>query len=79
MAKLKLQEDEKGEMTNSAYAMVAKDGEIVKFNVECLCEGQVEVWLNRLMSTMRATIRYFVPNPIQIVVLEVKQDRHLNP
>ena len=44
-------------LTNTAYAMSAKDGEYVEFNVDCLCEGQVEVWLNRLMSTMRSTIR----------------------
>ena len=57
MAKLKLRKDDKGENTNSAYAMIAKDGEEVNFNVECLCEGQVEVWLNRLMATMRKSIR----------------------
>ena len=45
-------------LSNTAYAMSAKDGEYVEFNVDCLCEGQVEVWLNRLMSTMRSTIRY---------------------
>lgn len=56
MAKLKLRED-KGVQTNSAIGMIAKDGEYVDFNKECLCEGQVEVWLNRLMDTMRSTIR----------------------
>ncbi len=56
MAKLKLKE-KNGEATNSACAMVAKDGEVVEFNQDCLCEGQVEVWLNRLMDTMRSTVR----------------------
>ncbi len=63
MAKLKLREGKKGKdkttttTTNNAFAMVAKDGEVVDFDKDCLCEGQVEVWLNRLMDTMRSTIR----------------------
>ena len=47
-----------GKTTNNAIAMYAKDGEYVEFKEDCLCEGQVEVWLNRLMSTMRSSIRY---------------------
>ena len=58
MAKLKLREDNPATQ-NNAYAMVAKDGEIVDFHKECRCEGQVEVWLNRLLTTMRDTLRYF--------------------
>ena len=50
--------DDKIQLTNNAFAMSAKDGEYVEFNVDCICEGQVEVWLNRLMSTMRSSIRY---------------------
>ena len=45
------------QLTNNAFAMSAKDGEYVSFNVDCVCEGNVEVWLNRLMSTMRSSIR----------------------
>ena len=59
MAKLELKES-----TNSAVAMFAKDGEYVAFNEECLCEGQVEVWLNRLMDTMRSTIRHYMTNAV---------------
>ena len=44
-------------LTNNAFAMSAKDGEYVEFSSDCLCEGQVEVWLNRLMATMRDSIR----------------------
>ena len=43
--------------SNTAITMTAKDGEVVNFTNPCLCEGQVEVWLNRLMETMRNTIR----------------------
>ena len=56
MAKLKLREDNPA-TANNAHAMVAKDGEIVEFHKECRCEGQVEVWLNRLLTTMRDTLR----------------------
>ena len=44
-------------LSNKAFAMSAKDGEYVEFNEDCVCEGQVEVWLNRLMATMRSSIR----------------------
>ena len=57
MAKLKLREDNPA-TANNAHAMVAKDGEIVEFHKECRCEGQVEVWLNRLLTTMRDSLRY---------------------
>ena len=57
MAKLDLRK-EKDQVTNNAFAMHAKDGEFVEFSKDCICEGQVEVWLNRLMDTMRHTIRY---------------------
>jgi dynein heavy chain len=62
MAKLKLY-DEKGK-ENHAYAMIAKDGELVAFDKDCICEGQVEVWLNRLMSTMRSSIRYYMTDAV---------------
>ena len=52
-------EDAVVQLSNNAFAMSAKDGEYVEFNVDCICEGQVEVWLNRLMSTMRSSIRYY--------------------
>ena len=57
MAKLKLREDNP-DTANNAQAMVAKDGEIVEFHKDCRCEGQVEVWLNRLLTTMRDSLRY---------------------
>ena len=54
MAKLKMGE---GALSNTTITMVSKDGEVVNFIEPCLCEGQVEVWLNRLMAAMRNTIR----------------------
>ena len=56
VAKLRMvTEDEK--VTKYAYAMVAKDGEEVAFVENCSCNGQVESWLNNLLSSMRITIR----------------------
>lgn len=57
MAKITMLEKD-GVVTNTAIKMTAKDGEEVNFSENCVCEGQVEKWLNRLMETMRATIRY---------------------
>ena len=57
MAKLTMEEKE-GVVSNTAIKMTAKDGEEVEFSEPCLCEGQVEKWLNRLMETMRSTIRH---------------------
>ena len=56
MAKLKMVEENE-KPTNVAQQMIAKDGELVNFVNPCVCEGQVEVWLNKLLDTMRATIR----------------------
>ena len=56
MAKLKLRDTGK-DIETEAYCMIAKDGEEVDFYQDCVCEGQVEVWLNRLMYTMRESIR----------------------
>ncbi|VDL18993.1 unnamed protein product [Hymenolepis diminuta] len=47
-------------MSNSkiAITMKAKDGELVKLSKECSLEGKVEVWLNRVLDEMRATLLY---------------------
>ncbi|KAF4519850.1 hypothetical protein B566_EDAN005192, partial [Ephemera danica] len=59
MARLKFvkAETEEQERTQTTTGMYAKDGEFVEFNATCDCMGPVEVWLNRLQSTMRSTIR----------------------
>ncbi|KAJ8968783.1 hypothetical protein NQ317_016728, partial [Molorchus minor] len=43
--------------TNVIYGMRAKDGEYVTFNKPTNCEGPVEIWLNRVQDSMRATIK----------------------
>ncbi|KAL0281201.1 UNVERIFIED_CONTAM: hypothetical protein PYX00_002260 [Menopon gallinae] len=57
MARLKFKEQESKFKT--ALGMYAKDGEYVEFNQECDCTGPVEVWLNRLQSSMRNSIRIY--------------------
>ena len=54
---LTLIRDTGAEIETHAYCMIAKDGEEVDFHEDCICEGQVEVWLTRLMTNMRETIR----------------------
>ncbi len=58
MAKLKFQMDDQNQPTKEALGMYSKDGEYVDFSEPCLCVGQVEVWLNKLMDTSLATIRH---------------------
>ena len=64
MAKLKLR-DTGADIEKDAYSMIAKDGEEVDFYQDCICEGQVEVWLTRLMSTMRETIRHSMTKSVK--------------
>ncbi len=58
MSALKFEEDSEGNPTKTATAMYAKDGEFVEFPDICDCNGQVEVWLNRLLDSMKATVRH---------------------
>ncbi|VDN97799.1 unnamed protein product [Rodentolepis nana] len=44
--------------SKTAITMKAKDGELVKLSKECSLEGKVEVWLNRVLDEMRATLLY---------------------
>ncbi|VDM26097.1 unnamed protein product, partial [Hydatigera taeniaeformis] len=42
--------------SKTATSMKAKDGEEVRLAKECSLEGKVEVWLNRLLEEMQATL-----------------------
>ncbi|XP_014280457.2 dynein beta chain, ciliary [Halyomorpha halys] len=44
---------------DGALGMIAKDGEYVKFKNHSDCTGPVEVWLNRIQSSMRESIKYY--------------------
>ncbi|GAB1599188.1 dynein beta chain, ciliary [Argonauta hians] len=58
LAKLEFEKDSDGNDTKIATGMYSKDGEYVDLDHKCDCSGQVEVWLNSVLDTMRSTIRY---------------------
>ncbi|XP_043471037.1 dynein beta chain, ciliary [Leptopilina heterotoma] len=59
MARLNFAKTKDGE-PKRIVGMHAKDGEYVEFtNYEMICEGAVEVWLNRLQMAMRVSIRHY--------------------
>ena len=50
---------------NTATKMIAKDGEIVNLKQPFACDGQVEKWLDQLMSSMRETLKSELKASIQ--------------
>jgi dynein heavy chain, axonemal len=48
----------------TSLAMQSKDGEWVDFVTPCELNGQVEAWLNRLMSKQCETIFYWLKNAV---------------
>ncbi|XP_026133128.1 dynein axonemal heavy chain 9 [Carassius auratus] len=58
MAKLKFEMDAGGKPTKTGLGMFSKEDEYVQFNKPCDCTGQVEAWLNRVLDSMRATVRH---------------------
>lgn len=58
MAKLKFEQDDKENDTKMAIGMWSKDKEYVSFPHTCDCNGQVEVWLNRLLDTQCDTVHH---------------------
>ncbi|XP_053544923.1 dynein axonemal heavy chain 9 [Bombina bombina] len=58
MAKMKFQEDTNESQSKMGLGMYSKEDEYVPFNEVCDCSGQVEIWLNRVLETMRATVRH---------------------
>lgn len=58
MAKLKFEKDKDDNPLKNALGMFSKDGEFVDLNSPCDLNGQVEVWLNRLLEAMKNTVRH---------------------
>ncbi|XP_077101765.1 dynein axonemal heavy chain 9 [Siphateles boraxobius] len=58
MARLKFEEDGDGKLTKTGLGMFSKEDEYVPFSQPCDCTGQVEVWLNRVLDSMRDTVRH---------------------
>ncbi|XP_014742318.1 PREDICTED: dynein heavy chain 9, axonemal [Sturnus vulgaris] len=57
LAKLKFQVDSEQKTTKVGLGMYSREEEYVQFSEPCDCSGQVEVWLSRLLDTVRATVR----------------------
>ncbi|NXF09729.1 DYH9 protein, partial [Smithornis capensis] len=57
LAKMKFQLDSEQKATKVGLGMYSREEEYVSFSEPCDCSGQVEVWLSRLLDTMRATVR----------------------
>ncbi|NXG00742.1 DYH9 protein, partial [Sakesphorus luctuosus] len=57
LAKMKFQVDSEQKATKLGLGMYSREEEYVPFSEPCDCSGQVEVWLSRLLDTMRATVR----------------------
>ncbi|XP_026855443.2 LOW QUALITY PROTEIN: dynein heavy chain 9, axonemal [Electrophorus electricus] len=56
-AKMKFESDADGQPTKTGLGMFSKEEEYVAFSRPCDCTGQVELWLNRVLDTMRSTVR----------------------
>ncbi|XP_077110730.1 dynein axonemal heavy chain 9 isoform X2 [Ranitomeya variabilis] len=54
MAKMKFKDGE----SKTGLGMYSKEDEYVTFSEPCDCSGQVEMWLNRVLDSMRATVRH---------------------
>uniref|UniRef100_A0A665X1X3 Dynein, axonemal, heavy chain 9 n=1 Tax=Echeneis naucrates TaxID=173247 RepID=A0A665X1X3_ECHNA len=58
MAKMRFEAAGEGNPSKTGLGMYSKEEEYVPFNQPCDCTGQVEVWLNRVLDTMRSTVRH---------------------
>ncbi|CAF1186132.1 unnamed protein product [Adineta steineri] len=66
IARLELVDDKriKDAKLKEAIAMYSKESEKVDFPSSCDLNGQVEVWLNRVLDKMRETVRYCLAEAI---------------
>ncbi|NXU74079.1 DYH9 protein, partial [Oreotrochilus melanogaster] len=57
LAKIKFQLDSEQKAAKVGLGMYSREEEYVSFSEPCDCSGQVEVWLNHVLDSMRATVR----------------------
>ncbi|KAM4673740.1 dynein axonemal heavy chain 9 [Amazona ochrocephala] len=57
LAHIKFQLDSEQKATKVGLGMYSREEEYVSFSEPCNCSGQVEVWLNHVLDSMRATVR----------------------
>lgn len=58
ITRLEFEKNTGTELSKIAIGMYSREDEYVPFQEVCNCTGAVEVWLNRLVDTMRATLRF---------------------
>ncbi|XP_045149226.1 dynein axonemal heavy chain 9 [Echinops telfairi] len=58
MAKMQFQFDDAEKPTKISLGMYSKEEEYVPFSEPCDCSGQVEIWLNHVLTHMKATVRH---------------------
>ncbi|NXP52612.1 DYH17 protein, partial [Heliornis fulica] len=61
LAKLRFQVSADSKPLKVALGMVSRDEEYVPLDAHCDLSGQVEVWLNRVLVSMRSTLRRLIP------------------
>ncbi|XP_060242179.1 dynein axonemal heavy chain 17-like [Meriones unguiculatus] len=64
LCKLKFRLDANGKPLKFGLGMYSKEDEYVDFDKECDLSGQVEVWLNRVLDRMCATLRHEIPEAV---------------
>ncbi|KAI4566906.1 hypothetical protein MJG53_015583 [Ovis ammon polii x Ovis aries] len=64
LCKLKFRLDASGKPLKFGLGMYSKEDEYVDFDQECDLSGQVEVWLNRVLDRMCATLRHEIPEAV---------------
>ncbi|KAM8836943.1 LOW QUALITY PROTEIN: dynein axonemal heavy chain 9 [Spinachia spinachia] len=61
MAEMRFEADDEGK---TGLGMYSKEEEYVPFNQLCDCSGQVEVWLNWVLDSMRSTVRHEITEAV---------------
>ncbi|XP_070335949.1 dynein axonemal heavy chain 17 isoform X2 [Odocoileus virginianus] len=64
LCKLRFLLDASGKPLKFGLGMYSKEDEYVDFDQECDLSGQVEVWLNRVLDRMCATLRHEIPEAV---------------
>ncbi|KAM4843232.1 dynein axonemal heavy chain 17 [Thomomys bottae] len=64
LCKLKFQLDADNKPIKIGMGMYSKEDEYVEFDRDCDLSGQVEVWLNRVLDRMCATLRHLIPEAV---------------
>ncbi|KAJ3608227.1 hypothetical protein NHX12_025277, partial [Muraenolepis orangiensis] len=57
MSRMSFQTEAEGRPASAGLGMFSREDEYVAFNQTCDCTGPVEVWLNRVLESMRMTVR----------------------